>query len=440
MSNVVVVTGAQWGDEGKGKLVDLLSENANVVCRCQGGNNAGMWSIGAGFMFSGHTVVRDGQEFFFHLIPSGMVNPGALGIIGNGTVVNLPGLFEEIKEATSKGLLNLEKRLHISDRCHIVFDLHQAVDKLEEEIRGTGSIGTTKKGIGPAYSSKITRNGIRMCDLLGDWENLVKKYTELVKYAERRYPKLNVNIEDSLEKLKHYRQRLSGMVCDSVTLINKLASDPECMILVEGAQSCMLDVDFGTYPHVTSSNCTIGGVCTGLGLPPAQIGSVYGVVKAYTTRVGSGPFPTELHDSLGEQLQQIGREWGVTTKRRRRVGWLDTVIVRYAHMINHFTALALTKLDILDGLKEVRIGRAYVDQETGRELPAPPADSTVLNRVTVVYETLPGWSESTRDCTSFDALPEAARQYVLTVERLCGVPIRWIGTGAPRTSMIVRWE
>ncbi|KAF6770165.1 hypothetical protein AHF37_11509 [Paragonimus kellicotti] len=187
VSNVVVVTGAQWGDEGKGKLVDLLSENANVVCRCQGGNNAG------------HTVVRDGQEFFFHLIPSGMVNPGALGIIGNGTVVNLPGLFEEIKEATSKGLLNLEKRLHISDRCHIVFDLHQAIDKLEEEIRGTGSIGTTKKGIGPAYSSKITRNGIRMCDLLGDWEHLVKKYTELVRYAERRYPKLNVNVEDSLE-------------------------------------------------------------------------------------------------------------------------------------------------------------------------------------------------------------------------------------------------
>ncbi|CAH8468251.1 unnamed protein product [Heterobilharzia americana] len=337
---VSVVLGAQWGDEGKGKLVDLLSESATVVCRCQGGNNAG------------HTVVAEGQEYFFHLLPSGIVNSNVLAIVGNGVVVNLRGLFQEIEEAISKGLLDVTSRLRISDRCHLVFDIHQEVDRMEEELRGANLIGTTKKGIGPAYSSKITRNGLRMCDLMGDWNQFTVKYEELVGYVKRRYPKLETNVEEALEQLKTYREKLSGMVCDTVLLVNKLVENHEANVLVEGAQSCMLDIDFGTYPHVTSSNCSIGGVCTGLGIAPSRIGRVYGVIKAYTTRVGSGTFPTELLDGVGESIQKKGHEWGVTTKRMRRIGWLDTVVVRYAHMINDFTALALTKLDILDDLEE----------------------------------------------------------------------------------------
>ncbi|CAL8070284.1 unnamed protein product [Calicophoron daubneyi] len=380
----------------------------------------------------------DEKKYFFHLLPSGMIYPNCLGIIGNGVVLNIPGLFKEIDDAASKGLTGMEKRLRISNRCHVVLDVHQLVDGLEEERRGTGLIGTTKKGIGPAYSSKVTRNGIRMCDVVGDWDYLVAKYTELVKYAKRRYPNLEIDISKSLEQFVEYRKRLSGMVCDTITLVNERTSDPNCSVLIEGAQSCLLDIDFGTYPFVTSSNCSIGGACTGLGLPPSRIGPVYGVMKAYTTRVGSGGFPTELHDGLAKQLQEVGQEFGVTTGRRRRVGWLDSVVVRYSHMINNFSALAMTKLDVLDGLKEVLIGRAYLDPETGLELKEFPADQRTMERLEVVYETLPGWSESTRGCKSFDALPTAAQQYVLTAERLCGVHIRWIGTGASRDAIIDR--
>ncbi|VDQ00064.1 unnamed protein product [Trichobilharzia regenti] len=351
---VSVVLGAQWGDEGKGKLVDYLCESATVACRCQGGNNA----------------VAGGKEYFFHLLPSGIANPNVLAIVGNGVVVNLQGLFQEIEEASTKGLPDVASRLRISDRCHLVFDIHLEADRMEQ--------------------------------------------------------------------LKTYRQKLSGMVCDTVSLINKLATTQEANIVVEGAQSCMLDIDFGTYPHVTSSNCSIGGVCTGLGLPPSRIGPVYGVIKAYTTRVGSGAFPTELLDGIGESIQKKGHEWGVTTKRMRRIGWLDIVVVRYAHMINDFTALALTKLDVLDDLEEVKIGRAYIDPESGKELSEFPSDSAVLNRVVVVYETLPGWKTSTHDCRNYDELPTAARVFIETVEKLINIPIRWIGTGASRDATIIR--
>ncbi|CAH8488804.1 hypothetical protein MS3_00002253 [Schistosoma haematobium] len=423
---VSVVLGAQWGDEGKGKLVDLLSESSGVVCRCQGGNNAG------------HTVVAGGQEYFFHLLPSGIVNPNVLAVIGNGVVVNLQALFQEIDEAVGKGLLDVASRLRISDRCHLVFDIHQEIDRMEEELRGVNSLGTTKKGIGPTYSSKVTRNGLRVCDLMGDWVQFTAKYRELVNYVKRRYPKLETSVEQSLEQLKTYRQKLSGMVCDSVTLINKLVESKQANILVEGAQSCMLDIDFGTYPHVTSSNCSVGGVCTGLGLSPSRVGPVYGVIKAYTTRVGSGTFPTELLDGIGEFIQKKGCEWGVTTKRKRRIGWLDTVVIRYAHIINDFNALALTKIDVLDDLEEVKIAKAYVDPETGCELDSFPSDSSVLNRVVVVYETLPGWKTSTHGCRVYEKLPTAAKVFVETVEKLLNIPIRWIGTGASRDSIIIR--
>uniref|UniRef100_A0A095ARH4 Adenylosuccinate synthetase n=1 Tax=Schistosoma haematobium TaxID=6185 RepID=A0A095ARH4_SCHHA len=395
---VSVVLGAQWGDEGKGKLVDLLS----------------------------HTVVAGGQEYFFHLLPSGIVNPNVLAVIGNGVVVNLQALFQEIDEAVGKGLLDVASRLRISDRCHL------------EELRGVNSLGTTKKGIGPTYSSKVTRNGLRVCDLMGDWVQFTAKYRELVNYVKRRYPKLETSVEQSLEQLKTYRQKLSGMVCDSVTLINKLVESKQANILVEGAQSCMLDIDFGTYPHVTSSNCSVGGVCTGLGLSPSRVGPVYGVIKAYTTRVGSGTFPTELLDGIGEFIQKKGCEWGVTTKRKRRIGWLDTVVIRYAHIINDFNALALTKIDVLDDLEEVKIAKAYVDPETGCELDSFPSDSSVLNRVVVVYETLPGWKTSTHGCRVYEKLPTAAKVFVETVEKLLNIPIRWIGTGASRDSIIIR--
>ncbi|CAH8437088.1 unnamed protein product [Schistosoma rodhaini] len=388
--------------------------------------------------FLGHTVVAGGQEYFFHLLPSGIVNPNVLAVIGNGVVVNLQALFQEIDEALSKGLLDVSSRLRISDRCHLVFDIHQEIDRMEEELRGENSLGTTKKGIGPTYSSKVTRNGLRVCDLMGDWVQFTAKYKELVKYVKRRYPKLEISVEESLEQLRTYRQKLSGMVCDSVILINKLVENKQANILVEGAQSCMLDIDFGTYPHVTSSNCSVGGVCTGLGLSPSRVGRVYGVIKAYTTRVGSGPFPSELLDGIGEFIQKKGCEWGVTTKRKRRIGWLDTVVIRYAHIINDFNALALTKIDVLDDLEEVKIAKAYIDPETGRELDSFPSDSSVLNRVVVVYETLPGWKTSTHGCRVYEELPTAAKVFVETVEKLLNIPIRWIGTGASRDSIIIR--
>ncbi|KAI4814674.1 adenylosuccinate synthase, like [Pseudochaenichthys georgianus] len=427
LNKVTVVLGAQWGDEGKGKVVDLLAMDADIVCRCQGGNNAG------------HTVVVDSVEYDFHLLPSGVLNKSATSFIGNGVVIHLPGLFEEAHKnlQKGKGLQGWEKRLKISDRAHIVFNFHQAVDGIQEQQRQQQEgkiLGTTKKGIGPAYSSKAARNGLRVCDLVSDFKVFEGKFRMLAKHFLTMYPNLNVDVDSELQQLKEYAERLRPMVTDGVYFMHKALNGPTKKILVEGANAALLDIDFGTYPFVTSSNCTVGGVCTGLGVPPSYVGRVYGVVKAYTTRVGVGAFPTEQLNETGDLLQSRGREFGVTTGRKRRCGWLDLILVRYAHMVNGFSAIALTKLDILDTLPEIQVGVAY--KVDGKPLLSFPANMDVLTRVCVDYETLPGWGCSTEDARSFEELPLNAQKYIRFIEDFLQVPVKWAGVGKSRESMV----
>uniref|UniRef100_A0A6Q2Y349 Adenylosuccinate synthetase n=1 Tax=Esox lucius TaxID=8010 RepID=A0A6Q2Y349_ESOLU len=370
-NKVTVVLGAQWGDEGKGKVVDLLATESDIICRCQGGNNAG------------HTVVVEGKEYDFHLLPSGIINSKALSVIGNGVVIHLPGLFEEAEKNEKK-----------------VFDFHQAVDGLQEVQRQAHdgkNIGTTKKGIGPTYSSKASRTGLQ-------------------------------------HEGREYAERIRPMVRDAVYFMYEAINGPPKKILVEGANAALLDIDFGTYPFVTSSNCTVGGVCTGLGIPPLNIGDVYGVVKAYTTRVGIGAFPTEQLNEVGELLQTRGHEVGVTTGRKRRCGWLDLVILRYANMINGFTAFALTKLDILDVMEEIKVGVSY--KLNGKNIPYFPANMDVLQKVEVVYDKLPGWNCDTSSCRKWEELPVKAQNYIRFIENHVGVPVKWVGVGKARESMI----
>lgn len=426
-NKVTVVLGAQWGDEGKGKVVDLLAQDADIVCRCQGGNNAG------------HTVVVDSVEYDFHLLPSGIINPKATNFIGNGVVIHLPGLFEEAEKnlRKGKGLEGWQTRLFISDRAHIVFDFHQAVDGVQEQQRQQQAgkkLGTTKKGIGPVYSSKAARNGLRICDLMSDFQEFSKRFKVLAAQYTSMYPTLEIDIEGELEKLKVYVEKIKPMVRDGVQFMYEALHGPPKKILVEGANAALLDIDFGTYPFVTSSNCTVGGVCTGLGLPPRNVGKVYGVVKAYTTRVGVGAFPSEQNNEIGDLLQAQGKEVGVTTGRKRRCGWLDLVLVKYAQMLNGFTAIAVTKLDILDVLPEIKVGVAYkVDDVV---IPHFPANQEVLQKVEVQYHTLPGWNSDTSTARTFQELPENAQKYIRFIEDRLEVPVKWIGVGKSRESMI----
>ncbi|XP_044728154.1 adenylosuccinate synthetase [Chrysoperla carnea] len=421
-AKATVVLGAQWGDEGKGKVVDMLATEANIVCRCQGGNNAG------------HTVVVDGSEFDFHLVPSGIVNPECKSVIGNGVVIHLPGLFDELKACEKKGLTDWKDRLLISDRAHLVFDLHQSVDGLQEAEKGTQSLGTTKKGIGPAYSSKATRNGLRICDLLGDFDQFTNRYKTLVANYGRMFPALKVDVESELKRYKEYAEIIRPLVVESVSYICNALKDGK-KVLVEGANAAMLDIDFGTYPYVTSSNCSIGGVCTGLGLPPSSIGDIIGVVKAYTTRVGDGPFPTEQINEIGQSLQTRGHEIGVTTKRVRRCGWLDIQVLLFTSIVNGYTALCLTKLDILDTFKTIKIGVSYLDSN-GKRLTYFPASTAELAKVQVEYMELPGWEQDISNVRSWDDLPQNAKKYVETIEDLLNVPVKWIGVGKGRESII----
>ncbi|KAM3824998.1 adenylosuccinate synthetase isozyme 2-like isoform 1-T1 [Vipera latastei] len=426
-NRVTVVLGAQWGDEGKGKVVDLLSLDADLVCRCQGGNNAG------------HTVVVDTLEYNFHLLPSGVINHNATSFIGNGVVIHLPGLFEEAEKNLKKGsgLEGWESRTVISDRAHLVFNFHQAVDGIQEQQRqqqAGKNLGTTKKGIGPAYASKASRTGLRICDLLADFNEFSKKFRALAQHYKASYPTLNIDTEAELEQLKIYAEKIRPLVKDGVYFMYQALHGPPKKILVEGANAALLDIDFGTYPCVTSSNCTVGGVCTGLGIPPHYIGKVYGVVKAYTTRVGGGTFPTEQNNEIGETLQARGREFGVTTGRKRRCGWLDLVLVKYAHRINGFSALAVTKLDILDDFEEIKVGVEY--HLDGEQIPYFPANQELLNKVTVKYKELPGWQRSTEGARTFGDLPAEAQAYIRFIEEYLEVPVKWIGVGKSRKSII----
>ncbi|XP_059611853.1 adenylosuccinate synthetase [Phlebotomus argentipes] len=418
---VTVVLGAQWGDEGKGKVVDMLATGMDIVSRCQGGNNAG------------HTVCVNGVEYDFHLLPSGIINEKCVSVIGNGVVIHLPGLFDELKKNEAKGLQGWEKRLIVSDRAHLVFDFHQQVDGLQEAEKGGKSLGTTKKGIGPTYSSKATRNGIRVGDLLGDFELFSEKLQACVSLYQRMFPELNVDVKSELERYKEFAEKLRPLVGDTVFYMHRAIQEGK-KVLVEGANAAMLDIDFGTYPYVTSSNCSIGGVLTGLGLPPQVISDVVGVVKAYTTRVGDGPFPSEQRNEIGDTLQSRGFEIGVTTKRKRRCGWLDLVLLRYTSIVNGYTHLCLTKLDILDTLKEIKVAVGY--KLNGKRLEYFPGSVTDLANVEVEYATLPGWETCTENVREFSQLPKNAQDYVRFIEKDLKVPVKWVGVGKGRESII----
>ncbi|KAJ3194171.1 hypothetical protein HK101_003335 [Irineochytrium annulatum] len=387
---VAVVLGAQWGDEGKGKLVDVLAQDADLCCRAQGGNNAG------------HTIVVDGKHFAFHLLPCGLVNRNCTSVIGNGVVVHVPSFFAELKEIEDKGL-DATGRLFISDRAHVVFDFHQTADGLRERELGGSELGTTRKGIGPAYSSKATRSGLRVHHLFDD--DFETKFRSSLANKKKRYGEFDYDAEAEISLLKKLTERLRPYVIDTVPFVHE-AIHANKNVLVEGANALMLDIDFGTYPYVTSSNTGIGGVCTGLGIPPALIGKVYGVVKAYTTR------------EIGNHLQTVGAEFGVTT------GPAD------------IDSINLTKLDILDELKEIKIGVAYIHK--GVRYTTFPADLKKLGESTVEYETLPGWMSSLSKCRTYEELPENARRYVERIETLLGVKVEWIGVGAGRDAMIHR--
>ncbi|KAH7889207.1 Adenylosuccinate synthetase [Phlebopus sp. FC_14] len=422
---VTVVLGSQWGDEGKGKLVDILSADFDICARCAGGNNAG------------HTIVVPvGPEkiettFAFHLLPSGLVNHKCVGLIGNGVVVHIPSFFDEL-DALEKQGLECSDRVLISDRAHLVFDFHQIVDGLKEVELGGSSIGTTKKGIGPAYSGKASRSGLRVHHLF-DHDTFAQKFRRIVEGRFKRYGHFEYDTEAEIERYKRLAERLKPFVVDSVAYMHGALAGGK-KVLVEGANALMLDLDFGTYPYVTSSSTTIGGVCTGLGIPPKAIGNTIGVIKAYTTRVGGGPFPTEQLNDVGVHLQEVGREYGTTTGRRRRCGWLDLVVMKHSCLINGYDSLNLTKLDVLEDLEEIKVAVKYMVD--GKDLPYFPADLDVLGKVEVIYETLPGWKTPITLTKSFEALPENCKKYVAFIENYLDTPIEWIGVGPGRESML----
>ena len=419
----LAVLGAQWGDEGKGKIVDLLTPNFSIVARFQGGHNAG------------HTVYVNGTKFVLRLIPSGILHAGVTCIIGNGLVVDLAALFAEVDELTRNGI-DVASRLIISDKAHLILPYHRDLDLLSEARRGERKIGTTSRGIGPAYEDKIARRGVRVCDLM-DPVGLEQNIRDNVTARNRLVQDSTMDWRPVFDQLLGYGQRLRPWVRD-VSLMLAEAIRAGQAILFEGAQGTLLDIDHGTYPYVTSSNATIGGVCTGLGVGPRAIGAVMGVVKAYTTRVGEGPLPTELLGEMGNRLRDTGNEYGAVTGRPRRCGWYDAVAVRYGARINGLDALALTKLDVLDGLDRIDICTAY--RCGSRTLTEFPSDIGQLAACEPVYETMPGWPSPTKGLRRFEDLPEAARRYIARLEEVSGVRAALISTGSERDDTIHRPE
>jgi len=422
MSINIAVLGAQWGDEGKGKIVDLLTPHFSAVARYQGGHNAG------------HTVYVEGRKFVLHLIPSGILHAGVTCVIGNGVVVDPQALFSEIEQLARMGVA-VDGRLLISEKAHLILPYHRELDVLSEARRGERKIGTTSRGIGPAYEDKIGRRGIRVCDLLGDRAALEEEVRENVSARNRIIRDSTLDWKPLVEELVAYGERMRPWVGDVSAFLAGLMREGRS-VMFEGAQATLLDIDHGTYPFVTSSNASVGGICTGLGVPPKAIGGVLGVAKAYITRVGEGPLPTELEGDLADRLRESGQEYGASTGRPRRCGWYDAVVVRYSARINGLDALALTKLDVLDGLGEVLLCTGY---RTARgTLTEFPADLRALAAAEPMYETLPGWSTPTRGITRFDELPAEARRYIARLEEVSGVECAVISTGSDRTETIVK--
>jgi len=426
-SKVACVLGAQWGDEGKGKLVDLLAQKYDVVARFNGGANAG------------HTLVVDGKKYAFHLVPCGILIPGVMNVVGNGTVVHTPTLLKELA-ALDENKIDYKGRLLISKRAHVLFDFHKMVDGAQEDRRGKKSIGTTKRGIGPCYATKMNRNGIRFAELL-DFDRFAERYTDLVKAMQRQYPNTlaEYDFEAELEMYKtNYIPRIKEMIIDTIVYLNRAIKDGK-RVLAEGANAAMLDIDFGTYPAVTSSNTTIGGIATGLGVAN-KLEACIGVVKAYTTRVGNGPFPTELLEghTVGDHLCSVGREYGTTTGRRRRCGWLDVPLLQYSTLLNGYTSINITKLDILNELAEIKIGVKYKVKKRTLEYGEMPSTMGELEQVEVEYETVPGWQSDISLCKSYEDLPQTCKDYLNRIEELVEVPISWIGVGPDRDQMLLK--
>ena len=423
MNKTVVVIGSQWGDEGKGKITNYLSEAADVIVRFQGGDNAG------------HTIVFDNNTYKLHLLPSGIFDENKKNIMGNGMVINPKSLIKELEDIRSYGFKC--NNLYISDRAHVIFDYHKVLDVLIEESLGDLKIGTTKKGIGPAYTDKVSRIGIRMADFVSDdfeeiyYKHLALKNKEIVRLGGEPISK------DSLKEYLVIREIIKPLVCDTISLINeehKLGSK----ILFEGAQGALLDIDYGTYPYVTSSSPSSAGVVVGSGLGVNKINEVLGIVKAYTTRVGEGPFPSELNNSLGDHIREVGHEYGATTNRPRRIGWFDSVLLNYSSMVNGLTGLAIMLLDVLIGIDELQICVSYTLD--GKIINSIPARLKDFSRCKPNYISLPGWSEDITNVKSFDELPVNAKNYLRKIEELVGVEIKCFSVGPDREQTIIMKE
>lgn len=417
-----VVVGTQWGDEGKGKIIDVLGHKADYVVRFQGGNNAG------------HTVVVNGEKFILHLLPSGMLHGKGKCIIGPGVVVDPKVLLKEIATLEEKGAK--VDHLFISDRAHLIMPYHVQLDILKEEKSGANKIGTTKRGIGPCYADKFSRVGIRAVDLLDMnifGEKLQRNLEEKNELFAKIYNAPEMSYEEIFEEYKGYAEKLKHRIIDSVPEINE-ALDQDKFVLFEGAQAMMLDINYGTYPYVTSSSPTSGGVTTGAGVSPRKIDRVIGVMKAYTTRVGEGPFVTELNDDLGEKIRQIGGEFGATTGRPRRCGWLDLVVGKYAVQINGLTDVVITKIDVLSGLDTIKICTGY-DIE-GKVYTTVPASTELVAKAKPIYEELPGWTEDITQMKNYDELPENCKKYIKRMEEILGCQITVVSVGPDRTQNI----
>lgn len=419
----VVIVGSQWGDEGKGKMTDYLSQDAQVVVRSQGGNNAG------------HTIEFDRQKFALRLIPSGIFGQDTTAVIGNGVVINPQALLEEMKYLTDRGVDI--SRLKISSRAQVIMPYHLLLDECQEKAKGDAKIGTTKKGIGPTYVDKVSRIGIRIADLL-EKDTFAEKLKQNLAIKNQLFTKIYgvapVEFDEIFDQYYQYGQQIKQYVTDTSLLIND-AIDRGDQVLFEGAQGTMLDIDEGTYPYVTSSNPTAGGASTGAGIGPNKIQTVVGICKAYTTRVGAGPFPTELNDEIGDYIRETGHEYGTVTGRARRVGWFDAVAMRHARRVNGLTYLSLNLLDVLSGLKTIKIARAY--QLDGQEINYYPASLKQLERCQPVYEELPGWDEDITGVREYRDLPENAKRFLMRIEELSQTPLATVSVGPSRDQTMI---
>ena len=422
MANTCVI-GLQWGDEGKGKIIDILAKDFDIIARYQGGGNAG------------HTLIIGDEKFIFHLIPSGILHQDKKCVIGNGIVFD-PKLFIEEIEGLAERNINVTGNLFVSDRAHVVFPYHKKLDLLQEKQKGNSMIGTTGRGIGPCYTDKISRDGIRVAELL-DKERFKDKLKRTVEEKNRTFVKLYddepVSWEDIYEEYCGYADKIAPFVCDTVDLMARAIGDNKS-ILFEGAQGALLDVDFGTYPFTTSSNTTSGGVSSGIGVSPKQINNIIGITKAYTTRVGSGPFPTEVEGEDGEHIRKKGGEFGSTTGRPRRCGWFDAVAIQHSVRISGVDSLIVTKLDVLDDQDTIKICTGYKYNE--KLYKTFPADIDVLNNCEPVYEEVPGWNEDTSGMRTAESLPEKAKDYIKRIENIVGVKVKMVSVGPERSQII----